>query len=53
MEIYSNFLDLVQVRCTCCYRTGVSTPDAPDDKKTNRVHMLLILHPTNFGFFPL
>lgn len=27
--------------------------DIPDNKKTNQLCMLLTLHPTNFGFFPL
>ena len=29
------------------------SPETLDKKKTNRPHILLILHRTNFGFFPL
>ena len=39
---------------SCAILTDVFADiDIPDNKKTNQLYMLLTLHPTNFGFFPL
>ena len=45
-EIYS--------KSKCVLRDVIVQEQIPQIiSKTNRLHMLLILHPTNFGFFPL
>ena len=43
-------LDLVHVRFTWCHPTGENTPD---NKKSNRLRMLLILHSTILAFSSL
>ena len=54
LEIFSGHLS-----STCILRDVISQDDipggldTPDFNKSNQMRMLLILNPTNFGFFPV
>ena len=45
--------NLSAISSTCVLPDVIAQEYTPDNKKTNPLRMLLILHPTNFGFFPL